>query len=103
MPTYVYQCDSCQHGFEAVQKITADSLKDCPECGKPTLRRLVTAAAFHLKGNGWYKTDYASGTNSSSSSSPSTSSSTNTVSSTPKEVTKSEPVTSPAATAKSEN
>lgn len=54
-----------------MQKITAEPLKDCPECGKPELQRLVNAAAFHLKGSGWYKTDYASTSNGSESSSAS--------------------------------
>ena len=78
MPTYEYLCQDCEHNFEQVQKITEDSLKTCPKCGKDTLRRVMNATAFHLKGSGWYKTDYASGSSggsSSSSSSNSTSSS----------------------------
>ena len=64
MPTYEYECGACAHQFEATQKITEDSLVDCPACGKPDLRRLISATAFHLKGSGWYKTDYASGSDS---------------------------------------
>lgn len=60
MPTYEYDCAACGHRFEENQKITADSLTDCPACGEPKLRRLISATAFHLKGSGWYKTDYGS-------------------------------------------
>lgn len=74
MPTYEYLCGSCEHNFEQVQKITEDALKKCPKCGKDELKRLVNAAAFHLKGSGWYKTDYASGSSGASSSSKSSSS-----------------------------
>ena len=61
MPTYEYQCRACGHKFEKFQRITEDPVKDCPACGKSEVKRLVSAAAFHLKGSGWYKTDYASG------------------------------------------
>lgn len=81
MPTYEYLCSACGHNFEQVQKISEDALKDCPQCGKSELKRLVNAAAFHLKGSGWYKTDYASGSSSSTSSSKSTSSANTTESS----------------------
>ena len=73
MPTYDYHCDKCGN-FEFVQKITDDALKTCPTCGG-AVKRLVSAAAFHLKGSGWYKTDYASGSSGSSSSSSSSTSS----------------------------
>ncbi|MCC6219880.1 MAG: zinc ribbon domain-containing protein [Deltaproteobacteria bacterium] len=58
MPTYEYRCPNCGD-FELVQKITDEALRTCPTCGK-AVSRLVSAAAFHLKGSGWYKTDYAS-------------------------------------------
>ncbi|MCC6952783.1 MAG: zinc ribbon domain-containing protein [Deltaproteobacteria bacterium] len=67
MPTYEYRCPKCGV-FETIQKITEDALKTCPTCSAP-IQRLVSAPAFHLKGSGWYKTDYASGGSSPSSSS----------------------------------
>lgn len=76
MPTYEYQCGDCGYQFEQVQKITEDSLVTCPTCGKDSLRRLMSAPAFHLKGSGWYKTDYASSSSGSSGGSSSASSST---------------------------
>src|SRR5436305_3432677 len=61
MPTYDYHCDACEHKFEHFQSITDDRLKDCPECGKPKLRRLIgTGAAIVFKGSGFYQTDYRS-------------------------------------------
>ena len=58
MPIYQYQCDQCNHELEALQKMSDDRLVDCPECGAPSLRKKVTAAAFKLKGTGWYETDF---------------------------------------------
>ena len=58
MPIYEYQCDDCSHKFETLQKISDDPLKDCPECGQATLRKLISAAAFRLSGSGWYETDF---------------------------------------------
>ena len=58
MPIYQYQCDQCSHELEALQKMSDDRLVDCPECGAPSLRKKVTAAAFKLKGTGWYETDF---------------------------------------------
>lgn len=58
MPIYEYQCDACGHRLEHLQKISEEPLKECPECGKPALRKLVSAAAFQLKGTGWYVTDF---------------------------------------------
>ena len=58
MPTYEYLCEKCGN-FDFVQKITEDAMKTCPTCGSP-VKRLISAAAFHLKGTGWYKTDYGS-------------------------------------------
>lgn len=60
MPIYVYRCDLCAHEFEALQKISADPLKNCPSCGKDGLKKQVTAAAFRLKGGGWYESDFKS-------------------------------------------
>jgi putative FmdB family regulatory protein len=61
MPIYEYQCQACQHGLEALQKISADLLLECPECGEPALKKKVSAAAFRLKGGGWYETDFKTG------------------------------------------
>ena len=61
MPIYEYQCDACDHELEALQKISDEPLKECPQCGKPALRKKVSAAGFRLKGGGWYETDFKSG------------------------------------------
>ncbi len=61
MPIYEYQCAACGYRKEAIQKISDEPLKDCPECDKPELKKLVSAAAFRLKGGGWYETDFKSG------------------------------------------
>jgi putative FmdB family regulatory protein len=61
MPIYEYQCTQCGYQTEVLQKISDHPLKDCPECGKPTMKKMVTAAAFRLKGGGWYETDFKSG------------------------------------------
>jgi putative FmdB family regulatory protein len=58
MPIYEYQCQSCGCDVEKLQRINDKPLVDCPECGKPELRRLVSAAGFRLKGAGWYETDF---------------------------------------------
>jgi len=58
VPIYEYQCDHCEHKMEAIQKISDQPLKDCPECKQETLRKLVSAAAFKLTGTGWYETDF---------------------------------------------
>jgi len=61
MPIYEYQCEDCGHKLEAIQKMSDDPLQDCPECDAATLKKLVSAAGFRLKGNGWYETDFKSG------------------------------------------
>jgi putative FmdB family regulatory protein len=58
MPIYEYACNSCQHKLDALQKMSDERLLDCPECGKPELRRLLSAPRFRLKGQGWYETDF---------------------------------------------
>jgi len=62
MPIYEYQCGSCGHELEKIQRMSDDPLKDCPDCGEAELRRLVSAAGFRLKGSGWYETDFKKGT-----------------------------------------
>jgi putative FmdB family regulatory protein len=58
MPFYEYQCKSCGHDLEAMQKISDRPLKKCPQCGKTQLQRLMSAPVFRLKGGGWYETDF---------------------------------------------
>ena len=61
MPIYEYQCDSCGHELEKLQRMSDNPLRDCPDCGEAELRRLVSAAGFRLKGAGWYETDFKKG------------------------------------------
>lgn len=61
MPIYEYKCEACEHEMEALQKMSDAPLKECPECGKPALVKKISAAAFRLKGGGWYETDFKSG------------------------------------------
>ena len=58
MPIYEYQCEKCNHLFDALQKMDAPPLTDCPECGEATLKKLLSAPNFRLKGGGWYETDF---------------------------------------------
>ncbi len=58
MPIYEYRCSSCGYEHEALQKISADPLVDCPKCNAASLVKLVSAAGFQLKGAGWYVTDF---------------------------------------------
>lgn len=58
MPIFEYQCQACGHQFDALQKIGEGALRKCPECGKLKLRKLLSAPSFHLKGSGWYQTDF---------------------------------------------
>ncbi|WP_144391724.1 FmdB family zinc ribbon protein [Pleionea sediminis] len=58
MPIYEYQCGACDHQFEKLQKMSDSPLVECPECDKPELKKLVSAAGFQLKGSGWYETDF---------------------------------------------
>lgn len=58
MPIYEFDCPACAHRFERLQKISDADPTDCPECGKPGVRRRLTAPAFRLAGSGWYETDF---------------------------------------------
>ncbi len=58
MPIYEYRCEGCGHELEVIQKMSEAVLRDCPECGEPRLKKLVSAAGFKLKGTGWYATDF---------------------------------------------
>ncbi|OGP92478.1 MAG: FmdB family transcriptional regulator [Deltaproteobacteria bacterium RBG_16_54_18] len=57
MPVYEYECTKCGRAMEETQKISDEPLTTCPAC-KGKLRRLVSLTSFHLKGSGWYATDY---------------------------------------------
>ena len=61
MPIYEYQCQDCGKELEALQRISDAPLVDCPACGAPALKKKVSAAAFRLKGGGWYETDFKTG------------------------------------------
>ena len=61
MPIYEYQCGHCGHKLEKLQKISDEPLKICPQCSNHSLKKLVSAAAFRLKGGGWYETDFKTG------------------------------------------
>jgi putative FmdB family regulatory protein len=58
MPIYEYRCSACGHEKEVLQRISDKPLAKCPECGKRSFKKLVSAAGFQLKGTGWYATDF---------------------------------------------
>ncbi len=58
MPSYDYRCPDCGGTFEVFQRITAAAEATCPACGSQGPRRLISGGTFHLKGGGWYATDY---------------------------------------------
>ena len=58
MPIYEYRCARCEHQFDAIQKFSEAPLTECPSCGQPELRKLISAPSFQLKGTGWYETDF---------------------------------------------
>ena len=60
MPTYDYECSECNHTFEAFHSMSADPLKECPECGGSVKRLLGMGAGVLFKGGGFYETDYRS-------------------------------------------
>jgi putative FmdB family regulatory protein len=60
MPIYEYECKKCGHTLEALQKLSDKPLRECPECGRHQLQRLVSAPMFRLSGSGWYETDFKS-------------------------------------------
>ena len=61
MPIYEYRCDDCGFQKEHLQKLSDAPLDLCPACGKNSYKKLLTAAGFHLKGSGWYATDFKGG------------------------------------------
>ena len=58
VPIYEYRCSSCGFQKEYLQKVSDPLLTVCPECSKETFDKMLTAAGFHLKGGGWYVTDF---------------------------------------------
>jgi len=64
MPIYAYRCNSCGFEKDHLQKLSDPVLSTCPECGKSSYAKQVTAAGFQLKGTGWYATDFKGGSTS---------------------------------------
>ncbi|MBA2648497.1 MAG: zinc ribbon domain-containing protein [Legionella sp.] len=58
MPIYEYECSSCHHYFDLIQKFNDAPETVCPQCGETSLTKLISAAGFQLKGTGWYATDF---------------------------------------------
>ena len=61
MPIYDYKCSDCEHQIEVIQKFSDEPKTLCLECGKETLKKMVSAPSFRLKGGGWYETDFKTG------------------------------------------
>ncbi len=59
MPLYEYRCAECETTLEAIQAFASPPLEECPECGRSSLKKLLSAPAFQFKGSGWYVSDYA--------------------------------------------
>ncbi|MEO6172277.1 MAG: zinc ribbon domain-containing protein [Arenimonas sp.] len=58
MPIYGFECESCGHQFDRLQKLSDSDPTECPACHQETLRRQLTAPQFRLSGTGWYETDF---------------------------------------------
>lgn len=58
MPIYKYECKTCGHIFEDLRGFNDPNPDACPECGEGEIERLISGGNFHLKGSGWYVTDY---------------------------------------------
>ncbi len=58
MPIYAYACDDCGHAQDFLQKMSDPLIAICPSCGSAMFHKQLTAAGFHLKGGGWYVTDF---------------------------------------------
>jgi putative FmdB family regulatory protein len=58
MPIYDYLCTSCGFKKEVMRKISEPNLTVCPECGKQTFAKQLSAPSFQLSGSGWYATDF---------------------------------------------
>lgn len=61
MPIYEYRCGTCGFQKEFLQKMNDAPLTTCPECGKESFAKMLTAAGFQLKGSGWYASDFKGG------------------------------------------
>ncbi|MFZ7110909.1 MAG: FmdB family zinc ribbon protein [Desulfatiglandales bacterium] len=59
MPVYEYECTKCGHQMEVFQKISEAPIESCELCNGQ-IKKLISQSSFHLKGTGWYVTDYAS-------------------------------------------
>jgi putative FmdB family regulatory protein len=70
MPVYEYRCEACEEQFELMRKFSDPKLDECPRCGKGPVEKLISRSSFALKGSGWYKSDYGSGSCSKSDSKP---------------------------------
>ena len=70
MPIYAYKCADCGFEQDVMQKVSDAPLTDCPQCGKATFAKQITAAGFQLKGNGYYVTDFKGGNKPAESSAP---------------------------------
>lgn len=75
MPIYEYQCKSCGHEQDILQKMSDEPLTECPQCKEQSFTKRISAAGFRLKGQGWYETDFKSGSKKNLASSESASSS----------------------------
>lgn len=58
MPIYEFECAACGNVFDRLQKLSDPDPADCPQCGKPQVKRRLSAPAFRLAGSGWYETDF---------------------------------------------
>ena len=59
MPFYEYECTKCHFHTEVLQKISDPPITKCEKCNG-NMKKLISQSTFHLKGSGWYVTDYAS-------------------------------------------
>lgn len=61
MPIYEYRCTDCGLQKEFLQRIADAPIATCPACGSNSFSKMLSAAGFHLKGSGWYATDFKGG------------------------------------------
>ena len=61
MPIYEYKCSKCEHQCDIIQRFSDNPLESCTECGQTSIKKLVSAPSFRLKGGGWYETDFKTG------------------------------------------
>jgi putative FmdB family regulatory protein len=58
MPIYAFECATCGHSFDRLQRLSDADPTVCPACGAESVRRQLTAPSFRLAGSGWYETDF---------------------------------------------